>query len=237
MEIHVPKLEEHDEAAETPETPAAAEPTVATPIAATPTGAHRPRARTFLKLALEVALIGTGVFLGLAGEQWRENARHRELAHDALRRFRTEIETNRQSVSRVQAYHVEMRQRIRRFLAADAKTKPKAADEIELRGIQPAGFEHTAWDLALTMQSLAYIDSDLAFALARIYNLQQGYVELSKGVLQAMYIKPASQDLEGFFQAVDTYYGDVVLMEPQLLRMYDEIVPRIDRAIGGGAAH
>lgn len=234
MEIHIPKLEEHDEA---PETPADATPTAATPVTAPPTGAHRPRVRTVLKLALEVALIGTGVFLGLAGEQWRENARHRENAHDAVRRFRTEIDANRQSVARVKDYHVEMQQRIRRFLAADAKTKAKAADDIDLRGIQPAGFEHTAWDLALTTQSLAYIDSDLAFALARIYNLQQGYAELSRGVLQAMYIKPAAQDLEGFFRAVDTYYGDVVLMEPQLMRMYDEIRPRLDRALGGAAAH
>jgi hypothetical protein len=226
-EIHVPKLEEHDEEPEAPATEAHA-------IEA-PFGARRPRARTLLKLALEVALIGTGVFLGLAGEQWRENARHRELAHDALRRFRSEVEANRQSVVRVKDYHVEMQRRIREFLAADAKSRP--SHDVNLRGIEPAGFEHTAWDLALTTQSLAYIDSDLAFALARIYNLQQGYAELSRGVLQAMYIKPASQDLEGFFQAVDTYYGDVVLMEPKLMRMYDEILPRLDRALGGAAAH
>jgi hypothetical protein len=138
-------------------------------------------------------------------------------------------------VVRVKDYHVEMQRRIREFLAADAKSRP--SHDVNLRGIEPAGFEHTAWDLALTTQSLAYIDSDLAFALARIYNLQQGYAELSRGVLQAMYIKPASQDLEGFFQAVDTYYGDVVLMEPKLMRMYDEILPRLDRALGGAAAH
>jgi hypothetical protein len=28
------------------------------------------------------------------------------------------------------------------------------------------------------------------------------------------------------------YYGDVVVMEPALLRMYDEVLPQIDRALG-----
>ena len=32
------------------------------------------------KTLLEVALISVGVFLGLAGEQWRERAHQRELA-------------------------------------------------------------------------------------------------------------------------------------------------------------
>jgi hypothetical protein len=222
-DIHIPKLEEHDEAPD------------AAPASEAPIGMRRPRTPSLLKLALEVALIGTGVFLGLAGEQWRENARHRELAHDALRRFRAEIETNRQSVARVKDYHVVTQKGIKQFLAADAKTRPSV--DVRVQGIQPVSFEHTAWDLALTTQSLAYIESDLAFALARIYSLQQGYGELSRGILQAMYIKPAAQDLAGFFQALETYYGDVVLMEPQLMKMYDEILPHLDRALGGAAAH
>ena len=39
---------------------------------------------SIFKILLEVVLISAGVFLGLAGEQWRENARHRELAERTL---------------------------------------------------------------------------------------------------------------------------------------------------------
>src|SRR6476646_1614723 len=73
-EVHVPQLDEHDEHDAVP-LPAAARPS---------------RTPSIVKIALEVVLIGTGVFLGLAGEQWRESMRHRELADVSLRRFRTE---------------------------------------------------------------------------------------------------------------------------------------------------
>jgi hypothetical protein len=30
-------------------------------------------------------------------------------------------------------------------------------------------------------------------------------------------------------------YGDIVLLEPALLKLYDELIPQIDRALGGPA--
>jgi hypothetical protein len=58
-----------------------------------------------LKLLLEVALISVGVFLGLLGEQWRENAHQHDLAKDSLRRFHAEIVENRDAVAKVVDYH------------------------------------------------------------------------------------------------------------------------------------
>jgi hypothetical protein len=175
-------------------------------------------------------LIATGVFLGLAGEQWRESAHHREMAEASLRRFRSEIVANRTAVAAVKDYHVTMKKKLAAYFAADAKTRPKV--EVNLHGIQPASFEHTAWDLALATQSLAYIDPSLAFALSRIYTGQQDYTELSRGVLQAMYLLNPTENEKAFFGAVVVYYGDIVLYEPKLLTMYDEVLPQINRALG-----
>jgi hypothetical protein len=213
-EVHLPQLDEHEEG-DAPATPAAT---------------HRPRGKSLLTIALEVLLIATGVFLGLAGEQWRESARHREMAEASLRRFRSEIATNRKAVAAVKDYHVTMKKRLAAYFAADAKARPGV--EVNLRGIEPVSFEHTAWDLALATQSLAYIDSPLAFALSRIYTTQQGYMELSRGVLQAMYLQNPTENESAFFGAVVVYYGDIVLLEPKLLGLYDEILPQIDRALG-----
>ena len=213
-EVHLPQLDEHEEEG----TPAA------------PTAAHRPRGKSLFKIALEVMLIATGVFLGLAGEQWRESARHREMAEASLRRFRSEIVTNRTAVANVKDYHVTMKKKLAAYFAADAKTRPKV--EVNLRGIQPASFEHTAWDLALATQSLAYIDPRLAFALSRVYTSQQDYAELSRGVLQAMYVLNPTENETAFFGAVVVYYGDIVLYEPKLLSLYDELLPQIDKALG-----
>jgi hypothetical protein len=58
-------------------------------------------------LLLEVVLITTGVFLGLLGEQWREDAEHRKLAAAALKQFRSEFAQNREEVARVHQAHLD----------------------------------------------------------------------------------------------------------------------------------
>jgi hypothetical protein len=45
----------------------------------------------------------------------------------------------------------------------------------------------------------------------------------------------AAKNFDGFAQAVDTFLSDVTYMEPRLLTMYDEVLPRIDRALGTSA--
>jgi len=186
------------------------------------------RTRGVLRILLEIALIATGVFLGLAGEQWRERAHRRELAHEALQLFRTEVETNRKAVAAVKDYHVATLKSINEHLATKRQglTSP-----VKLEGIQPASFERTAWDLAISTQSLNDIDRDLAVALSRVYGAQQNYEELSRGVLQAMYLRTPSDNLDAFLAMVQLYYADIVLLEPRLLKMYEELIPLLDRAL------
>jgi hypothetical protein len=208
-DVHLPHLEEEEE---------------------TTRGKATDRWKSLLKIGLEVLLISSGVFLGLMGEQWRENVHRRELAETSLRRFRTEIQTNRKTVADVKDYHVTTKKSVDAYLASDAKAK--ARRDMHLMGVQPASFEHTAWDLALAMQSLAYLEPSLAFSLSRIYRVQQEYGELSRGLLQAMYVRTPTENLDGFLGALTLYYGDVTLLEPKLLNMYDEVLPQVDRALG-----
>jgi len=226
-EVHLPHLDDDDEAGAAPGHATAADATAPAATPAVPSSSHH---RGLGKLLLEVLLIGTGVFLGLAGEQWRESARHHELARDTLRRFRTEIVTNRKAVAGVKDYHAEMRVRIETFLRADAEARKKL--DVAMRGVQPVTFEHTAWDLAIATEALTYIDQDLAFELSRIYSAQDDQSTLSRAVLQTMYLHPPSADLDGFFRAVALYYDDVVLSEPRIIEMYDALLPKLERALG-----
>lgn len=227
-EVHLPHLDDEEEAGggSPPDTREAMP-------RARPDATHR--SKSVLKIGLEVLLISTGVFLGLMGEQWRERSRHHELAEASLRRFREEILANRKAVAAVKDYHATTKRSLDAFFAADARTRPTI--DVTVRGIQPASFERTAWDLALMTQSLTFVDSSLAFTLSRIYTMQQGYADLSRGILQAMYLlPPMSENPAAFFAALSIYYGDIVLYEPKLLEMYDEILPQIDRALGESPA-
>jgi hypothetical protein len=186
-----------------------------------------PRRALVWKALLEVVLISTGVFLGLAAEQWRSNAQHRDQARAALQRFRSEIESNKTAVTAVAAYHAQLHKRIKSYLDPDVRQK----QSVMMEGIRPVSFEHTAWDLAIATQSLADIDATLAFELARVYGQQQTYASLTGGMLQAMYLRPPSEQFEPFLHTVRVYLDDIVGLEPALLKTYDNILPRIDAAL------
>jgi hypothetical protein len=188
--------------------------------------------KSIVHIALEVILISTGVFLGLMGEQWRERSHQRELAEQALRRFRTEITENRKAVEGVRDYHVTLQKQLQtEYDKPPAKRNP---GNIEIHGIRPANFDQAAWDLALGTQSLAYIDSDLGLSLSNIYNVQGRISEMTRGIIGSMYLAPPIDDrnTSTFMGALLIYYGDMVILEPRLLTMYGDALQKIDKALG-----
>ena len=224
-DVHVPQLDDEDE-------PASREPPRTASVQraenAAPARAPMHRSKSLGRIGLEVLLISAGVFLGLMGEQWRERSEHREIAEASLRRFRTEFQTNRQAVASVKDKHVAKVEQIRAYLAVDAKERlklpwPDTATD-------PAFMEYVAWDLALATQSLAYIDPDLAFSIAHVYAAQQQLDNATRAVTQSMYSTSDTMAFVG--NGLITYFGDCTLIEPRLLKIYDEILPRLDRALG-----
>jgi len=212
-EIHIPQLEDEEKK---------------------PEPAARPMPSTWgkplAKIALEVALISVGVFLGLAGEQWLEDRRHHELAESSLRRFRSEIVENRKAVNDVRDYHARLLDQLQNYLSKDRKSRNTA--DVRIQGLRFVTFDQTAWDLAVTTQALTYVDRDLAFALSHVYNVQKVFNEFTRGMTQAMYLLPMQENFDAFAQAARVYYGDAVFMEPKLLAEYDDLIRQIDRALG-----
>ena len=192
-----------------------------------PAAAHR---RPVLRVLLEIALIAAGVFLGLAGDAWREREQHRDAARASLRRFRTEIAANREAVAAVREYHVTTLASVRAYLDKPNKTRNVA--DVQISGLRWVTFEHSAWDIALATQALAYLDGDVAYALSRAYSVQQSYADLTRGMAQAMYLLPPEDNFDAFAYATAALFGDLTLMEPKLITMYDELLPKIDRALG-----
>jgi hypothetical protein len=186
--------------------------------------------RPVLRVLVEVALIAAGVFLGLAGDAWREREQKREAARASLRRFRTEVATNRAAVAAVRDYHVTTLASVRAYLDKPNRTRNVA--DVQIRGLRWVTFEHSAWDIALATQALAYIDGDVAHSLSRVYSAQQFYSELTSGMAQSMYQLSPEDNFDAFAYAVFAFFGDLAIMEPKLITMYDELLPQIDRALG-----
>jgi hypothetical protein len=88
-------------------------------------------------------------------------------------------------------------------------------------------------DLALATQSLAHIDSELAFALSRVYTIQQTDASTQSAIVTStIYGRSRTQDFDGYWQSITRYMGDVSYFDPALLKAYDEVLPQIDRALG-----
>jgi hypothetical protein len=189
-----------------------------------------PRGGWLWKMLLEVMLIGVAVFLGMAADQWRTDRQHREQARAALVRLKTEIESNKAAVAATIDYHVRIRKEVTTYLDTDAAVRKRATLNIN-RGIWPVNFEHAAWDLALATQALADVDSALAFEIARVYGAQDVYVGLTTGLGQAMYLRPPSENFDGFLHSVRIWLDDIVTVDPGLMAAYDRVLPLIDAAL------
>jgi hypothetical protein len=180
-------------------------------------------------MALQVVLISVGVFLGLAGEEWREDRENRRLAAETLRRFRTELVANRETIMAVKDYHAERHAELDEYFAAPIETRDPSV--VKFAALRPLSLERGAWDLALATGSLAYIDAELAFLLSRTYGYQSMATELGRAVMDTMYARPPTEVDSNFFAVARLYYGDLVGMEDVFIAAYDELIPAIDRTL------
>jgi len=200
-------------------------------------GSASGRTKSLLRIGLEVVLITAGVFLGLLGEQWRESAGHRELANQALRRFRAEFAANRAEVDRVHGRHVQQHQALEKYFAEHQVELTANLLDVRKPLPQPipdmvtdsAGVAYSAWDVALATQSLAYIDPDLVAAMTSAYRMQQMYEDAHRNIQQTQYSATLPVQLMRGHMA---YFGDASLYEELLLKRYVAILARLDKAIG-----
>lgn len=184
------------------------------------------RMRSVGWMVLQVVLIAVGVFLGLAGEEWREDRDNRHLAAETLRRFRVEMETNRERIMAVKDYHAARHAELRVFFATPQEGRD--ATSVKFEGVRPLSLERGAWELALATGSLAHIDADLAFLLSQTYAKQNMAMELGRTLADVMYRDPPLGPDSDFFATISLYYGDMVGMETGFIEAYDVLIPAID---------
>jgi hypothetical protein len=186
-----------------------------------------------LKFLVEVILVGLAVFLGLVANQWRDGRQHRELAAASLQYFRQDAVVNQKAILTVTKYHRTLARELDAFLNSDVPKTMKNFDaKVHFMGVRPVIFEHTAWDLALATQSLSYLDPQLAYALSRVYTRQQAFQTLENSYLQAAYTPTnfATDDMKGVATTMGIYLSDVNYQETDLLKLYEELIPQIDKA-------
>jgi hypothetical protein len=187
--------------------------------------------KSMLGLLTEVVLIGVSVFLALLANQWSDARQHQERANATLRYFREEIVTNQKAIETRRQYHEALSRDIESFLQSDApKTLQGFFPTVHFHGLEPVTFERSAWDLALANQSLSYLAPKIAYAISRVYTRQQALQSLENSFLQSVLAPStfAGPDAIGLARSMDAYLIDVNIQEPDLLKLYAQLLPQID---------
>ena len=226
-EVHLPHLDQDDP------TLAPAGSSSAASVASVPP--HR--RHSVVKILLEVGLITAGVFLGLAGESWRESREHRELAEQSLRMFREEFKANRAAVLRVHQRHTDQEKGLNDYFTANgpalmaASLDPRNPLPLPVPDIvtDSAVFDFSAWDVALATESLAHIDPGLVAMISDAHRMQEMVEEDHKAIAQVTY---SFQNQVHWLRGLAGYFGDTALHEKLLLERYEKLLPRLDKAIG-----
>jgi hypothetical protein len=190
--------------------------------------------KSLLNILLEVVLISLGVFLALLANNWHEEREHHVLAESALRNFADEMQTNRQAVQKERQYHEELARELDQFLASnEPPTEEQFQKSVHFLGVRPVIFEHTAWDLALATQALAYLKPELAFDISRIYTKQSEVQTLQNSLLASVYNPTtfASNNVKGLVSAIKVYLGDINQQEPAVLQLCDKVIPEINQVL------
>ncbi len=195
---------------------------------------ERRRSHTIFSILLEVVLISVGVFLAMWASSWQEAREHRELAFSALRNFAGEMRANQAAVQSERDYHEKLARELLAFLASkEPPTEERFDQTVHLEGVHPITFEHTAWDLALATQALSYVEPELAFDISRVYTRQTAFQTLQGSFLSAAYSPTsfAGDSPKALATAMQVYLGDVNTQEPGILKLYQQILPKVDRAL------
>src|SRR5262245_8114000 len=161
--------------------------------------------RTFGSLLIEVLLITIGVFLALWANNWHEDREHRTQARAALRNFLEEMKTNRDAIQHNRNYHETLSHQLDQFLrSTEPVTEERLNKEVHFEGLRPVIFEHTAWDLALATQALAYLNPGLAFNVSKVYTEQNAFQTLENSFLTSVYMPTslAPENMKGLAMAM-----------------------------------
>ncbi len=195
---------------------------------------ERRRGRSAISFIFELVLIAAGVFLGLLANNWHEEREHQNKAQEAIRSFLAEAQTNLAATQSNRAYHEKLMQELTEFLAsAEPATEERLARQVHFTGVRPVVFEHTAWDLALATQSLAYLPSPIAFEVSKVYTQQAAFQTLENNFLTAAYMPGAmaAENLKGFATALRIYMGDVNVQEPAIIAQQEKVIPQLKAAL------
>lgn len=216
---------EHGEKPRQPDEPAS------TPMQ--PAGQSRGR-----MLLFESTLIVLSVLLGFSLQAWGERRANARIARAAIESFRAEIQTNLNTLQRVQPKHAEFAERLAEAIVDSTSRSAETAFDVFARTMPEGGLDtpplrEAAWETAMSTGALSLLDYDLAAVLSETYLIQRSTLAPTLALLRERLIAPAnfeSREHRALLRVHQMMLNELAGQEAYLIDVYGNALARLSEA-------
>ncbi|NNF58077.1 MAG: hypothetical protein HKN04_07525 [Rhodothermaceae bacterium] len=187
-------------------------------------------------LAIETLAIFFSVLLGFAVTEWRQTRGNATLRQEALENFYAELQANQREVEARLPYHREVAAALDSLIRGPVPASLQdALGQVGFRGTRFALLRETALRTAEVTGALGLLDFETAQALVTTYILQEDLNSVNEGVLGAVFNPAtfASENTRSVLTSLLAYFDIVVEYETNLLQVYADVLPLLEREVGG----
>ncbi len=177
-------------------------------------------------VCLEIGMIVFSILLALGLESWISGRHERTLAREALRNIRLEMTRNREAVREAIPRQEKLLTDLEAVIAREGREAPGRPLST---GLMPPRLFRTAWETAVTIQTLAKADYALVLVIAQPYESQRWMAMVEEKWVQAI-LNPAAFDQANrlrFLQILKSVTAEYLALEKRLLPEYEQAVERL----------
>jgi len=172
------------------------------------------------EIAIEGLFVVFAILLALAADEWREVRERDQLAERALQGIETEMRANRVELLSSREPNLELLS----TLQAEVEDN-EAAEGLNVQ-FEYALLSSAAWQTAQVTQAIHYADYDLIQQIARLYDVQDLFVESQRGMVQQMTGMGGDPDL--FAQGALGHLGIVMGVETGYMAVLDTMIVQME---------
>jgi len=171
------------------------------------------------EIVLEGLFVVFAILLALAADEWSDNRQNVEFADRALQGIEAEMLANRVELLNSREPNLELLVR----LQAEVSDNDPAVDlnvQFEYSLLSSA-----AWQTAQVTQAVHYIDYNLIQQIARLYDLQELFVETQRGMVEQM--TGLAGDPDRFAEGALGRLGIVMGVEAGYMAVLDTMIVQV----------
>ena len=177
------------------------------------------------EILIEGLFVVFAILLALAADEWSENRQNREVAERALQGIETEMLRNREELARS---HGPNQLLLEQLTAVVSDDQPVTSVDFMF---DYSLLSDAAWETAQVTQAIHFADYELVQQIARMYDLQELFVEGQRGVVEQMsgMVGGLRDNPEQFAGAIMGRLGILMNVEAGFMAVLDTMIVQMEQ--------